>query len=1135
MNSLLKILPENSILKKVKQTMLAKEKASIFGFSKKEKILTAEIFDNPVVYVCNNDADKSYIENIFKNAGKKVLSLENLPCDFCYHTLEFGQKTSNKLSTLFSLVYEKFDIFVLPATLLCQPFVPIEIFKENTLFLKPEMNIEIENLVAQLTKIGYTKVSAVESIGQFATRGDVVDIFPVNSQIPYRIYFFDTQIEKICSFNQQTQYSVAEIENLLVCPFAFAFGKNEKLETKLLNKSTEENGFSNAVLNLQNGSIGAGNFEFFSAFLKKANILDYLPNNTTIIFDEPKQCFEYLTAFENETKTDILTNIKANFLLEEHKSCLFSFDEIKAKISNFACLCYQVITTQNRFYQTEKIFNASTFPIANSAGKIDVLISEINSFLQKNYTILLACDENLIADDLLSKLSKNNLKCQIITNIEKADRSKINLWIKSVELGAVLVDEKIVIFGKEQLSSLKNTNSKFLKKVAKFSENFTLPQAGELVVHAVHGIGMCEGVTKLKINGNTRDYLVLTYKNNDKLYVPTEQMDMLGKYIGTEKQPQLNQLGTTQFEKMKQKVRESVKALAFDLLELEKQRHLINGTILQTSPDLMDEFESDFGFVPTEDQVKAIDDIKADLKSGKIMDRLIVGDVGFGKTEVALRAAFIAASNGKQVAVLTPTTVLCEQHFATFKARFQRFGIEVACLNRFRTPKEQAKILADLKSGKISIVCGTHRMLSKDVEFFDLGLLVLDEEQRFGVADKEKIKLLKKNVHVLTLSATPIPRTLHMALVGIRDISVIETPPIERLPVQTIVSEYSPVLLQNAVKKELERGGQTLIVYPRVESIDEFASKISTLLPENTTIAVAHGQMEKNKLENIILSVLSGDVQVLVATTLIENGLNLPNANTLFVVSADLLGLSQLYQLRGRVGRGDRMAFAYLTYQSESKISEASYKRLATLLEFTALGSGFKIAMRDLEIRGAGTLLGSEQHGQMEKVGYDMYCKLLDSAVSELKGIKTIEPKNVKLDVDIDAHIPNSLTSEETERMSLYSLISTISTRKIYTDVIKQIEDTWGVVPDPVIGLCKVALLKNLCIKHQIVRAVVNQNKIAFVSELSNLADLQAVVKRQKPTDFKVYEKQGLATIEVVFARANYEQKWQKIFDMLDR
>ena len=1134
MKNILELLPQNGFLNSLMNTLHQKKNASVFGFSKKEKLFTAQLFKNPIVYICGDENEQKNLEINFKNNGKKVVSIENLSADFCFHTLEFGQKTTNRLTALFDLYQKNFDVLLLSTSILCQPIVPLNIFEKCVLNLHTDDQIEIENLIKQLIQIGYTKVSSVESIGQFAVRGDVVDIFPLQSQIPFRIYFFDTQIEKISSFNLQTQYSVQNVSNLMVCPLSFKIEYDKRIENKLLKNQTENNSFNSAILSLQQQSIKASNFDFFSAFLAKENILDYIPTNSIIVFDEPKQCYEHLIKFETETNNTIEQNIKANFLLKEHKNCLFKFEEIKQRITNFTCLCYQIITTQNKFFETDKIFNAETFPLSNINGKIELLKTEINNFMAKNYLIFLACDETTIANDFYKKLTKNQVDCLIINNILNADKSKVNIIVKNCDLGAVFANDKFVIFGKEQLFTIRNNNAKFFKKVAKFSENFTLPQAGELVVHSIHGIGMCEGITQLSINNHKRDYLVISYKNNDKLYVPTEQIDLLGKYIGAEKSPALSQLGSNQFEKVKQKVKSSVKTLAIDLLKLEQERQNLKGVILAYNNELQSEFDADFPFEPTEDQLKAIHDVQTDLSSGKIMDRLIVGDVGYGKTEVAMRAAFQAVINGKQVAILCPTTILCEQHYANFKARFQRFGIEVRCLNRFRTLKEQKQIIEEVKSGKVSILCGTHRMLSKDVEYFDLALLILDEEQRFGVADKEKIKLLKKNVHVLTLSATPIPRTLHMALVGIRDISIIETPPIERLPVQTIVSEYSSVLLQNAINKELERGGQALIVYPRVETINEFASKVTALLPEGTTIAVAHGQMERNQLENIILNVFSGDVQVLIATTLIENGINLPNANTLFVVSADLLGLSQLYQLRGRVGRSDKMAWAYLTYSSESGISETSYKRLATLLEFTALGSGFKIAMRDLEIRGAGSLLGSEQHGQMEKVGYDMYCKLLDNAVQELKGLPVTEPKSVKLDVEIDANIPNYLTSDEAERMSLYSLISSIQNMQNYQQVLEQIKDTWGNLPEPVIGLCKVALLKNLCIKNNITRAIVNNNKIALISELSNVEHLQLLFKKQKVNNFKVYEKQGLATIEIIFTKYNYEQKWQKLLSLLD-
>ena len=1134
MKQLLNKLEKNSIIKSVINSVSKNNGICVFGLSKKEKIFMSALFSVPVLYVCGNSADCEIARNSFEKMGKKVVAIDECDLDLCFHRFEFGGKTYQRLNACFKFLNNDFDVAVIPASVLFEPFFDIQSFKNAQQKYFVNQDIELETLQKTLIKSGYIKTNSVEDKGQFSQRGDVIDVFPVNSEVPFRLHFFDTIIEKITSFNIKTQYSICSHNEIEICPNGFTVEDISNIVTKLKNNITEENGFDEAINMLESGHIFASNYNFFAAFLKKSNLLDYLPSDTVIVFDEPKQCFDLSENFIDNSLKNIKQNIEVNFLLKEHLNVPFGFEEVKRKLEQKSLLSFQVITTQNKWFATKQVYSIDTMPLVRSGGKLELIKDEIKNFLKNGYLVLICCGDEVLANNVSARLKNLNIECNLLSSVSSVEKGVANVLPVDCELGAVFVQDKLVVYGKEQLSLIKNKKPKSQQNV-KFSEKFTTPVSGELVVHAVHGVGICEGVQQLSINGYTKDYVVITYKNNDKLYVPTEQMDMLGRYVGAEKNPPLNQLGTTQFEKTKERVKASVKKLAIDLLQLEKERKSLKGIVLKKDKELQDEFASNFPFQTTPDQQKAIDDVENDLCSGKIMDRLVVGDVGYGKTEVALRGAFQTVMNGKQVAVLAPTTVLCEQHFAAFSARMQSFGLVVKCLNRFRTAKEQKQIIEELKQGKVNVICGTHRLLSKDVEFFDLGLLILDEEQRFGVADKEKIKLLKKNVHVLALSATPIPRTLHMALVGIRDISVIETPPTDRLPVQTIVSEYSPVLLSNAINRELERKGQALIVYPRIDTIDEFASKVGTMLQKDVTFAVAHGRMDKDKLENIILSVFSGEVQVLIATTLIENGLNLPNANTLFVVEADKLGLSQLYQLRGRVGRSDKLAFAYLTYTNESKLSDASYKRLSTLMEFTALGSGFKIAMRDLEIRGAGSLLGKEQHGQMEKVGYDMYCKLLDMAVSELKGIKIEEPKPVKLEVEINANIPKSLVSSEEDRMNLYLLISSIKNKSDFENVQEKIQDSWGILPESVLGLMKVAYLKSLCERHNIERFVLNANKVNAVTSLDNADNILKLCKITKLANCSVYNKNNMAIIDFGFKNINMQKKWDLVFKILEQ
>ena len=607
------------------------------------------------------------------------------------------------------------------------------------------------------------------------------------------------------------------------------------------------------------------------------------------------------------------------------------------------------------------------------------------------------------------------------------------------------------LLGKQEQKKVKARNKK---------DVFVLPKENDYVVHETYGIGLCKGVQRLKLGSYEKDYVIIEYDKGDKLYLPTEQVDLISTYISPNKNQKLNRLGGQDFAKTKAKVKSSVKELAFDLLRLYAEREHSKGFKFNKDDYLTKEFEASFPYQETEDQLQVINDVKKDMESDKIMDRLICGDVGYGKTEVAIRAIFKAYQSNKQVAFLAPTTILSEQHYNNCKARLEPFMCNVKVLNRFVPLKEQKQIIKDLKEGKVDVVCGTHRLLNKDVEFKDLGLLVLDEEQRFGVQDKEKIKNVKKDIDVLTLSATPIPRTLYMSLNGIRDISLITTPPAGRLPVNTYVTEFSYNLIKEAVNRELNRGGQVLIVYNSVEDIYRFSSQIRALFSDEVTIGVAHGQMESRMLEDAIMKLYNGETQILISTTLIENGIDLPNANTLIVVDADKLGLSQLYQLKGRVGRSKTLGYAYFLYDKNKVLKEDAYKRLNALMEYNELGSGFKIALKDLEIRGSGDIMGSEQHGHIQKVGYDLYCKLLNQAIMEIRGEKVKLNREVKIDVSINCYIPNNYITDSDSRFRIYSNMITIKNEKERQSVLKDILDIYGKVPKEVENLSKISLLK---------------------------------------------------------------------------
>ena len=1104
----------------------------VFGLNLGEKTMLSSLVEGSILYVTHSAESCEEIAENLSKLGRNVATITNANTIFTFHNKEFGNLQKLRQTSLYSLVNCTVDALVINGEVLCEKFVTPKKFKESIITFKKNQDLEPEKLLNLLIQSGYERVQQVETGGQFARRGDVVDIFPINSKLPFRLYYFDTQIEKINSFNVLSQYAVNEVEELQLCPNGFFITESEfKTLTNEVDKSISEasklaknsatpNDFLHnlQMLTSYKDTLAFGltlsNWGFFSPWFQGSSILDYLPN-CTIFIDQPKQVansiFDYLELIESS----IIDAISSGQLFAKHKSLILDFDDIKNNIESNTKVAFQSIMTANKFFDANAVVSIDTIPLPNIAGKWQEPSQELDRLLNDGYNLLLACLDTFDGMEMQKTLQKMGKKVQFCNKIEEILPNQYNIMQLGILNGVGFFDAKFVLLGREQLRFRRELTAGTDKRKKSMQEEFSIPEIGEYVVHAVHGIGVCEGVTQLTVNNAVRDYLVITYKNNDKLYVPTEQMDLLSRYIGAEKKPSLNILGGVQFEKIKEKVRNSIKKLAFDLLALYREREQSKGIKMKVPDDMYNEFDATFRYDLTKDQARSINEVRQDLASGKIMDRLVVGDVGYGKTEVALRAVFIAVMTGHQVAILAPTTILSEQHYNTFLSRLGGFGIEVRCLNRFRTVKEQKAILKDLESGKVNVICGTHRLLSKDVKFFDLALLVLDEEQRFGVNDKEKIKNIKKNIHVLTLSATPIPRTLHMSLVGIRDISIIETPPVDRLPVQTVVAQFNNNLLTTAIKREIERGGQVLIVYPRVETIEDFASRVHSLIDKNITIGVAHGQMYKNKLEDIMLKVYRGEVNILIATSLIENGIDLPNANTMFVVKADLFGLSQLYQLRGRVGRSNKLAWAYFTYMDETSLSETSYLRLSTLLEFTQLGSGFKIAMRDLEMRGAGNLLGGEQHGQLEKVGYDMYCKLLNSEVSTLRGEQLINYRGVKIEVDWDAFIPAKFCSDDTERMELYSMIASISTVEDFNDILIRIKDRWGALPKSIEGLCRVALLKSSCVRMGVERAVVTSKKVTLSIALDNdnKAD-ELMAKITTKMDIKVYKKDNWAIFE---------------------
>lgn len=784
----------------------------------------------------------------------------------------------------------------------------------------------------------------------------------------------------------------------------------------------------------------------------------------TKIIDEPKKIEEEITLLEDSYKVMSFYN-KNNYQKFEnlYKKADYIFDNFDSQNAD-----YENTLVGERNYLTDFL-----------ALKQDLL-----NLKEKQISTILFTGEERFLNKMQDFLKENGIKYSLLDENQEIKKGEIYVSSLYIPYTFSFLKEKVVGIGCENL---------FLQKKdfagRKKHEIFYLPKLGDYVVHSFHGIGKCIKIERLKISDIEKDYFVIEYKNNDILYLPSEEANTISAYIGSEENPKLSSLGGAEFTRLKERVKASIKEMAISLLEIYKERNEIKGFKFKRDDYLDKKFADSFGYSETPDQAKAISDIEKDMESDKVMDRLICGDVGFGKTEVALRACFKCVYNGKQVAFLCPTTILSEQHYRTTKERLSPFGVKVEVLNRFKTPSQTKEILQKLKDGEIDVIIGTHRLLSGDVSYKDLGLLILDEEQRFGVEHKEKIKDKNRLIDVLTLSATPIPRTLNMSLSGIRDISIIDTPPKDRLPVQTYLADENEQLIKDVLSREMQRKGQSFIVYNRVESIDNYANYIRTLIP-NAKVGVAHGQMNEKVLEDVISKVYNGEYNILVSTTLIENGIDLPSANTMIVVDADRLGLSQLYQLRGRIGRSDKLGYAYLLYNKNKTMTDEAYKRLEAIKEFSMLGSGFKIAIRDLEIRGAGNIFGKEQHGHIAKVGYDMFVKLLDEQVKELKGEKLEKKNDVKLEISLSAYIDENYVADSEQRIIYYSKISDISSREEMQDLLKSLHDGFGEVPNETKNLCLIAYMRNLASKFNIEKIRVNKEEnIVFLKKIPEIID----------------------------------------------
>ena len=935
----------------------------------------------------------------------------------------------------------------------CMDFLEsLEKIKEQLIHYESDSTVDTEQLKNQLVALGYERVGQVEMPGQFSVRGGIVDIYCLIEENPWRIELWGDEIDSIRSFDPESQRSLENLEEITIYPAVEHIGDKDMV-----------------------------------------SFLDYFPEERTIIFlDEPNRLTEKGGAVEEEYRQSRMhREEKGSRNLPENWLC--SFEQLQKELNKRNCISVCALEPKQAGWKVREKFYLEVKSISAYNNSFELLVKDLHQYKKQGYRIALLSGSRTRAERLAKDLQEEGLAAFYGQDYDREicpgeimvvyGHAKKGFEYPLIKF-AVMTESDI--FGQEQKKKKKKKNYSGSR-----IQDFAELSIGDFVVHEKHGLGIYRGIEKVEVDRIVKDYIKIEYRGGSNLYIPATQLDCLQKYSGADasKAPKLNKLGTQEWNKTKSKVRGAVKNIAKELVELYAVRQEKEGYVCGPDTVWQREFEEMFPYEETEDQLSAIEDAKRDMESTRIMDRLICGDVGYGKTEVALRAAFKEVQESRQVAYLAPTTILAQQIYNTFVQRMKEFPVRVELLCRFRTPAQQKKAIEDLKKGQVDVIIGTHRILSKDVQFKNLGLLIVDEEQRFGVTHKEKIKQLKKDVDVLTLTATPIPRTLHMSLIGIRDMSVLEEPPMDRMPIQTYVMEYDEETVREAINRELRRGGQVYYVYNRVTDIADVALRIAKLVPD-ARVDFAHGQMSERELENVMYSFVNGDIDVLVSTTIIETGLDISNVNTMIIHDSDRYGLSQLYQLRGRIGRSNRTAYAFLMYRKNVMLKETAEKRLAAIREYTDLGSGFKIAMRDLELRGAGNLLGAQQHGHMNAVGYDLYCKMLNEAVKEAKGIHTMEDFETSVDLNVDAYIPDSYISNEFQKLDIYKRIAGIETQQDYDDMLEELLDRFGEPGKAVLNLLAIAKLK--AIAHQ-----------GYVTEIKQTG---------KTVRFTLYEKARLNT-----------------------
>ncbi|CVN16294.1 TPA: transcription-repair coupling factor [Streptococcus pneumoniae] len=1136
MVTLLDLFSENDQIKKWHQNLTDKKRQLILGLSTSTKALaiasSLEKEDRIVLLTSTYGEAEGLVSDLISILGEELVYpflVDDAP--MVEFLMSSQEKIISRVEALrFLTDSSKKGILVcnIVASRLILPSP--NAFKDSIVKISVGEEYDQHAFIHQLKENGYRKVTQVQTQGEFSLRGDILDIFEISQLEPCRIEFFGDEIDGIRSFEVETQLSKENKTELTIFPASDMllrekdYQRGQSALEKQISKTLSpilKSYLEEILSSFHQKQSHADSRKFLSLCYDKTwTVFDYIEKDTPIFFDDYQKLMNQYEVFERDLAqyfTEELQNSKA-FSDMQYFSDIEQIYKKQSPVTFFSNL--QKGLGNLKF---DKIYQFNQYPMQEFFNQFSFLKEEIERYKKMDYTIILQSSNSMGSKTLEDMLEEYQIKLD--------SRDKTNICKESVNLiegnlrhGFHFVDEKILLITEHEIFQ-KKLKRRFRRQHVSNAErlkDYNELEKGDYVVHHIHGIGQYLGIETIEIKGIHRDYVSVQYQNGDQISIPVEQIHLLSKYISSDgKAPKLNKLNDGHFKKAKQKVKNQVEDIADDLIKLYSERSQLKGFAFSADDDDQDAFDDAFPYVETDDQLRSIEEIKRDMQASQPMDRLLVGDVGFGKTEVAMRAAFKAVNDHKQVVILVPTTVLAQQHYTNFKERFQNFAVNIDVLSRFRSKKEQTATLEKLKNGQVDILIGTHRVLSKDVVFADLGLMIIDEEQQFGVKHKETLKELKKQVDVLTLTATPIPRTLHMSMLGIRDLSVIETPPTNRYPVQTYVLEKNDSVIRDAVLREMERGGQVYYLYNKVDTIVQKVSELQELIPE-ASIGYVHGRMSEVQLENTLLDFIEGQYDILVTTTIIETGVDIPNANTLFIENADHMGLSTLYQLRGRVGRSNRIAYAYLMYRPEKSISEVSEKRLEAIKGFTELGSGFKIAMRDLSIRGAGNLLGKSQSGFIDSVGFELYSQLLEEAIAKRNGnanANTRTKGNAELILQIDAYLPDTYISDQRHKIEIYKKIRQIDNRVNYEELQEELIDRFGEYPDVVAYLLEIGLVKSYLDKVFVQRVERKDNKITiqFEKVTQRLFLAQDYFKALSVTNLKAGIAENKGLMELVF------------------